>query len=343
MRIWSSTGWFRIGTGKEAAMDKKQGYVWYTVWILANVFFLAAGIFFFGDRTDFSFRQKEDSFLIGASYMTMNNEFYKIIGEEIAHRVEAEGDRMVLRDPALDAERQNIQIQEMMDMGIDVLIVTPVDKELLTETLEKAKKRGIFIIVLDTGVQEGELADCTITSDNYRAGELVGEYFLTRHETAKIVVMTHEATKSGQERVQGFLDTVAGKAGMEIVGEIECEGQLEIAMPKLRQMMEEGIRFDSVFCLNDLAGVGAAAALEERHLLDRVDLYGVDASPDSKALIAEGMMAASAAQFPSEIGREAADAVYRLLRGEPVEKDILVPVELITRENVEQFGIDRWQ
>ena len=61
------------------------------------------------------------------------------------------------------------------------------------------------------------------------------------------------------------------------------------------------------------------------------------------SLAEQTMMAASAAQFPSEIGSKAADVIYRLLAGEEVEKNILVPVELITEENVDAFGIDRWQ
>ena len=155
--------------------------------------------------------------------------------------------------------------------------------------------------------------------------------------------MTHEMTKSGQDRVQGFLDVIRKRDGIEIVEKIECEGQLEIAMPKLQEAIDDGLEFDSVFCLNDLASVGVVAALEDNHMLDCVNVYGVDASPDSKALIKEGMMRASAAQFPSEIGSETADVIYRLLNGETVQNDILVPVELITENNVEAFGTDRWQ
>ena len=51
----------------------------------------------------------------------------------------------------------------------------------------------------------------------------------------------------------------------------------------------------------------------------------------------------TAAQFPSEIGKQAADVIYRLFDGENVDEDILIPVELITQENVNDFGIDRWQ
>ena len=61
-------------------------------------------------RKDFSLKQQENSYLIGVSYMTMNNEFYKILNEEISSRVEIEGDRLVLRDPALSVDRQIEQI-----------------------------------------------------------------------------------------------------------------------------------------------------------------------------------------------------------------------------------------
>lgn len=324
-------------------MNKQIKMIWSIVLIFANVVILMAGIWFFCGKQDFSLNQKKNSHLIGASYMTMNNEFYKIISEEITKRVEAEGDRMVIRDPALDVGRQIEQIQEMLDMGIDVLIITPVDWESLTEVLKQARSQGTIIVVLDTNVQDSELVDCTITSDNYQAGVLVGQYFLTGHEKSRILVMTHEAARSGQERVRGFMDTVLADDNMEIVSKIECEGQVEIAMPRLQQAIEEGVEFDSIFCLNDLASVGAAAALDEKDMLHSVDLYGVDASPDSKALIAEGMMQATAAQFPTEIGKKASDVIYRLLNGQQVEKDILVPVELVTKDNVEQFSIDRWQ
>ena len=74
--------------------------------------------------------------------MTMNNEFYKIMSEEISARIEAEGDKMVLRDPALNADRQAQQITEMLDMGIDVLVVTPVEEKSLTTILELAEDCG---------------------------------------------------------------------------------------------------------------------------------------------------------------------------------------------------------
>lgn len=308
-----------------------------------NILAFCMLFFILYSEKDYSLNQKENSYLIGASYMTMNNEFYKIVSEEISAKVEAEGDQLIVRDPALDTVRQVEQIEEMLKRGIDALILTPVDWESLTAVLQKAKNQGVKIVVADTNVTDDSLVDCTITSDNYNAGVVVGEYFLKQCSTAKVIIMTHETTKSGRDRVAGFKDTVSQNPEIEIVKEIECLGQLEVAMPAMQKEIRKGTEFDNVFCLNDLAAVGVAAALEENHMLERVGVYGVDAAPDAKALIHEGMMKATAAQFPSEIGMKSAEVIYKLLDGQTVEKNILVPVQLITETNVEEYDIDRWQ
>ena len=294
-------------------------------------------------RPDISANQKEGSRLIGASYMTMNNEFYEILNEQISHRVEAEGDRLILRNPALSVSRQVEQIGKMLDEGISVLILTPVDSDGLTDILKKARQQGVKIIVVDSNVSDEQLVDCTIVSDNYRAGCLLGDYLVQNKENSKVVILTHEAATSGRERVQGFLDTIGGHKGIEVVEKVPCEGQLEVAMPQMEKLIEQGKEFDSVFCLNDPSSLGAAAALETKGLLDKVDIYGIDASPDAKQLIYEGKMRASVAQFPSRIGEEAANAIYDLLDGKEVKSYISVPVELVTKENVEYYNVDRWQ
>lgn len=238
-------------------------------------------------------------------------------------------------------------------MDVDVLVVTPVDGKRLSEVLNRAKGQGVYIVVVDTNLEDERLADCTITSDNYSAGCLVGQYFLKENQLGEnpfgekqdvnLLVMTHDSAKSGQDRVRGFLDVVEKSDRVHVVQRINCDGQLEIAMPKIEEVIRKGTAFDTVFCLNDFAAVGVVAALDEHELLERVKVYGIDASPDAKALIKEGMMSASSAQFPSRIGQTAADVIYRLLRGEEVEKEIFLPVELVTRENVEEYSISRWQ
>lgn len=323
---------------------KKKAVVFLIV-VLVNCLILGGIYSFFmvSGKNDYSVNQKENTYLIGASYMTMNNEFYRIISEEIKARIEVEGDQWILRDPALDSKRQIEQIEDMLHKGIDVLVLTPVDWESLKDVLKKARNQGVKVVVVDSDISDVDLADCTITTDNYAAGEQIGEYFVQQHSQANVLIMTHEAAKSGRDRVQGFSDVVKKYKGIHIVGKLECEGQTEIAMPKMKIAIKEGVQFDSVFCLNDLASVGVIAALEEDGRTDEVEVYGIDASPDSKALIKDGKMCATMAQFPSRIGKEASNIIYNLLNHKKVEKHILISSELVTRDNVDHFSIDRWQ
>jgi ribose transport system substrate-binding protein len=77
--------------------------------------------------------------------------------------------------------------------------------------------------------------------------------------------------------------------------------------------------------------------------LGKVCAYGVDGSPDAKMMIRSGDMEATAAQFPTEIGEQAADILYKMLDSEVFPETITVPVDLVCYDNLEEFDINRWQ
>ena len=285
----------------------------------------------------------EDSRLIGASYMTMNNEFYDIINEQIRVRVEGEGDQMVLRDPGLDANRQAEQINSMLSMGISALIVTPVTADGLSDVLARAQELGVKVIVVDTELDRDGQANCTIVSDNFRAGYMIGEYMMKQRESGRILVLNHETALSAYRRVEGFKSAIRSNPNYQIVKEIDCKGQYEIALPLIEQYIEEDGGFDTVFSLNDLAGEAAVTAVRNHPELGKVYVYGVDGSPDAKMMIRSGEMDATAAQFPTEIGEQAADILYRMLEGDEYPETITVPVDLVCYDNLEKFDINRWQ
>ena len=310
------------------------------------VIYAAALIFLYSTGMNWiilSDKGTENARLIGASYMTMNNEFYDIVNEQIRVRVEGEGDQMILRDPGLDEKRQTEQINSMLSMGISALIVTPVSADGLTEVLDRARRLGVKIIVVDTELANEQQADCTIVSNNYLAGFQIGKYMMDHQESGRILVLNHESAISGQRRVAGFKEAIKNRPGFQIVKEIGCKGQYEIALPLVEEYIEEGGQFDTVFCLNDLAGEAAVTAIRRHPELSGIHVYGIDGSPDAKSMIRSGDMEATAAQFPTEIGVVAADTLYRMLEGETYDETITIPVELICSDNLENFNISRWQ
>lgn len=279
----------------------------------------------------------------GATYMTMNNPFYEIIDDEIRNELEARGDILITRDPALDVEKQIQQVQAMIAQKVDGIFINPVDWKQIGPALEEAHAAGIPIIVVDSDVFESQLVSCTIVSDNWQAGAQCARHLLESREGGDILLLTHSAAKSGLDRIQGFKETMEGQAGFTILAEADCLGQLELAMPATEQLLERYPKADVIMCLNDLAAMGAMAALKDAGLEGQIAVYGVDGSPDGKAMIEAGFMAATAAQFPRRIGREAAAAAYRILEGEEIEREIHIPTELIVKEDLERYGIDGWQ
>lgn len=279
----------------------------------------------------------------GATYMTMNNPFYEIIDDELRSMIESRGDKLITRDPALNVEKQIEQVEEMIERKVEAIFINPVDWKAIGPALEEAAQAGIPVIVVDSEVFDAELAACTVVSDNYQAGMQCAQHMIKNYRRGNILLLTHGAAKSGLDRICGFKDGIAEYPQFCILAEEECLGQLELAMPATEKLLKEHPEADVMMCLNDVAAMGAMAALKDAGLTGRFAVYGVDGSPDGKSMIAEGMMAATAAQFPRKIGREAAEAAYRILGGEEVEPVIRIGTELISKDNLEEYGTDSWQ
>ena len=288
-------------------------------------------------------KQDEKPLRIGATYMTMNNPFYSVIDEELRLMIESRGDILLTRDPALDQDKQNDQIHELLAGGIDLLVINPVDFQQIRPALEEARDAGVPVVIVDSQVSDPALVACTIASDNYGAGVLCAEHLIRTRDSARIALLEHPTAQSALDRIQGFCDTIEDYPQYQIAGRASSDGQLELAMPALDSLLDADPDIDVVMALNDPTALGAMAALEERQLLDRTLVYGVDGAPEAKNMIFEGVMTATVAQSPIQIGQTTAQVIYQILSGENYESEIIVPVELITAENVGQFGSDGWQ
>ena len=279
----------------------------------------------------------------GATYMTMNNPYFTALNDSIKEVVEANGDILITRDPAQNQERQNAQIQEMIEEGVVAIFANPVDWEKITPALQACQEAGVAVINVDTDVKEQEYVASVIQSDNYQAGVQCAKDMMSKMDSARIVVMNHYNIKSTTLRVQGFLDTIESHPQYQVVKEVKTTSELEVAMKKMKQILKTDLEFDVVFGGNDPTALGALAALQLNHVKNRVLIYGIDGSPDAKTMIQQGYLEGTSAQRPIEIGRTAAETAYAYLRGEQIDKNITVDVTLITRDNLSEFDMDGWQ
>ena len=270
--------------------------------------------------------------VFGVSYMTMNNPFYKIINNEILKVVEKNNDTLITLDPELDVDKQNEQIYKFIDQKVDGIFINPIDFEQIEPALQAAKRANIPVIIIDAPVSDESLVNCTIVSDNYDAGVQCAKDMMERLDSANIVLLKHTTAKSAKERIEGFLSVIDNNEKYKVINEAECDGQLEIAMPKMQEIIEETPDIDVVMALNDPSALGALAALEKNNKND-VMVYGIDGTPEIKALIGRNqMIVGTVAQSPIKMGQIAVENMYNILNGKKIEKNIIIPISLINKE-----------
>ncbi|MCD7949423.1 MAG: sugar ABC transporter substrate-binding protein [Erysipelotrichaceae bacterium] len=281
--------------------------------------------------------------IFGVTYMTMNNPYYEVINNELLKVIEDNGDQLLVRDPALDVDKQIEQIYNFIDADVDGIFVNPIESSGLEEVLQAARDAGIPVIIIDAPVDNSELVNCTIVSDNYDAGVQCANDMMQRMDSANIILLKHSAVQSASDRIQGFLDTIEGNSNYQIINEGECEGQLEQAMPLMQSMLEETSDVDVVMALNDPSALGALAALESKGYSD-VIVYGVDGTPELKQLINQSsMVAGTVAQSPITTGQIAAEKMYNIMNHQSIESEIIIPVTLINKNNINEYDETGWQ
>ena len=306
--------------------------------LLAYVFLLCLSVVLLKLKT------ADKKIVFGSTFMTMNNPYFNVLNENIRDTIEANGDILITRDPAQSQERQNAQIMDMLNEGIDFLFVNAVDKSGIESALLECKKRGVPIILIDTDVDNRIGVISAIQSDNYEAGVLLAQDLIRKKpEGAKILIVENLIASSMIQRRQGFIDTIAGDKKYEIVEEIDGVSEIETVNHAVIDYIENNDKdFDVIFGLNDPTAIGAVAALRETSE-KKVLIYGVDGSPDAKELIRQGLFTATVAQHPIYMGKEAAKAAYDYLNGKEIESDISINVDLINAGNLTRFDISKWQ
>lgn len=281
--------------------------------------------------------------VIGFCPPTMNNPFFYFIEQNVREAVEANGDTLITVDPQGDSQKQIEQVEDLLTQEIDVLLLCPFDSTAIKPALVSASESDVPIIVFDTKVVDDEYVTTTVASDNINAGRVVGEDLASKLEKgSKIAVIYSPAGETDRYRLQGFEEGIEGM-DYEVVAKLDGKGDTGVSLPLAEDILQANPDLGAFFCCNDQAAIGAVQAIEAANKTGEVLVYGVDGSPEGKAAISEGSMEGTGAQSPANIGLLSVEAAYKVLDGEEIGKDTVVPTFLISAENVEEYGTDGWQ
>jgi len=275
--------------------------------------------------------------LFAVSFQTMNNPFFVELNDGIKQVVESHGDRLVTLDAQFNSLKQKGDVADLLQQQPAAVFLNPVNWEGVKGTLIEAKRQNVPIIVVDAPVSDRDLVLCQVASDNVEAGRLACEALARVKPDAKVVVLHLSVNKACIDRVDGFKAEIAKHPNMKILDVQEGKGTTEGARPVMRDLLGRFPDINAVFPINDPSALGCVSAIESAGRAGQVTIVTVDGSQEALRAILAGKLHSSSAQFPKEIGKVAAEKAYEHLAGKPVEKDIKVPVKLITRENAAGF------
>lgn len=288
-------------------------------------------------------KEADSGYTFGYTCMTMNNPFFIILEQSIRDEVEANGDKLITMDPAMDVAKQINQIEDLITQGIDAIFLNPVDWEGIRPALVALKNADIPIINFDTEVKDMEYVTAYAGSDNKNAGYVCGVDLVKRFPNGgNIVVLDSPTMNSINDRIAGFMEAIEGK-GFTIVAQQDAKGDLPTSMRITEDILQAHSNIVAIMGGNDPTALGALAACKAANRPE-ILIYGVDGSPEAKAEIASGsQFVGSGAQSPISIGVESVKLAYKVLNDEPYEERVPVQTFMINADNVDEYGTDGWQ
>ena len=202
---------------------------------------------------------------------------------------------------------------------------------LMIATTSSASAADIKVISLDRAVN-GAAVSAHIASDNAAGGRMAGEFLLKKLGGKGNLVELEgiPGSSAARERGQGFDAAIAGQPGVKLIARQPANFDRAQGLSVMENILQENKNIQGVFAQNDEMALGAARALAAAGLKN-VAIVGFDATPDAVAAVKAGELAATVQQKPALIGKMGVDAAKLLIEGKPVDRNIPVPLALVTQ------------
>jgi len=278
---------------------------------------------------------------VGLSMHFMRDDYAVRLADTVREVIEQQpGARVVVTDANADPGKQLADVENLVVQSVDAIIVVPIDEKAILPALRKASQQHIPVVAI-TKIPGAEVLTTIGADGDYANGKASGELLVkaTGGQGKVAVVGIPYSLWRIDERERGFSDAIAG-TGLQVVARQDAMDQAKV------QDLVAGILvahpdLAGIWCTFSNQVVGAADALRTAGRRD-IALTGIDADRAIIERISKGWVTGTAAQFPAEQGRLAAEAVLRHLRGEPVPASYEVPVGVVTADNVDEMSRRIW-
>jgi ribose transport system substrate-binding protein len=281
---------------------------------------------------------------IGVSLLTLDNPFFKVIGEAIAAEAAQHGYDVVVVSADKDVARQGNQVQDFIVRRAAAIVLSPCDSRSIVPVVREANEAGIPVFTVDIPCHEpGARIVSQVCTDNLGGGREAARAMIEALGSAggRVAVLHFKQAESCRLRVRGFREVIdahnaAGGPRIEIVTELESGGAKDGGAKATEDALQAAADIRGVFAINDPAALGARAALEKAGKTEQVTIIGFDGQPEGREAIRDGRIYADPIQFPDRMGVQVVDAIVRHSKGEEVAAEILIPTSLYRKADAER-------
>lgn len=282
-----------------------------------------------GTSTNSTEKKEKGDVKIGLSISTLNNPFFVTLKEGAEKAAKEANVSLTVVDAQNDPAKQTSDIEDLIQQGVDIILINPTDSSAVASAIESANKANIPVITVDRSADGGEVV-AHIASDNVAGGKMAGEFIIEALKDGGNIVELEgiPGSSAARERGEGFHQVIDKASNIKVVAKQAADFDRAKGLSVMENILQSQKDIKAVFAHNDEMALGALEALEAHGMKD-VIVVGFDATDDAVKAVQEGKMAATIAQKPALIGENAVKTALKVVNGETVEKFIPVPLELV--------------
>lgn len=278
-------------------------------------------------------------------YMTpgLDLAFWRYVSEGVKSVAAENGYGFAALDSTNDPQTQLQNAQDAIARGVAGIVLSPTDSSTAPAVLAMAKEAGIPVVIADIGTDSGEYVS-VIGSNNYEGANGVGQALaaaMTKAGKADAtvgIVGISQARLNGQARTKGFKDAMAaggvsGEAGLQQMQAYTAEETFKFT----QDMITSNPNMGGMFVQTDGPTLGALRAIKAARMTDEILVAAFDGIPEFVPLLQSGDLVVSGMQQPYLMGVRSAEAMVEHLDGGTPEKEITVPILIVTSSNIEEM------
>ena len=282
-------------------------------------------------------KQQPKKFVIGVSQCSEDNWRNKLndelkmgeyLNDSIIVKLASSNDDNVL---------QNKQVNQFVDEGVDLLVISPNQLSAISKAVERAYEKGIPVILYDR-ISNTDKYTAFIGCDNYHIGKSMGTFIAQKLQgKGRIVeICGLDGSSPAMERHLGFMDAIKPYPGIQVVASEEGNWKEEGGVQAMKRILKKTQDFDYVFAHSDRLAWGAYEAAKQMGLQHRYKFTGVDGMATQGGgleLVRDGIFEASYL-YPTK-GDEVIALAMKILKHQPFERKNYLSTSIITQENAE--------